>query len=100
MRRHAIGWAAVIALTIAACGSSAPTVEGLVVAVDGDLTTVRTFDVRIGGGDVLRFQPDPFAQFDFPLPHLSNHMASLDPVRVTYRSDGGQTLIAIGVSDA
>lgn len=100
MSRRVIGGIAAIVLTLGACGSSAPTIEGLVVAVDGDLTTVQTFDVRIGSGEVLRFQPDPVGRFEFPLPHLSNHMASLDPVRVTYRTEGGETLIAIGVSDA
>ena len=69
-------------------------------AVDGDLSTVRSFDVLTTGGDRLHFEPDPFGDFAFPLPHLGSHMRSLDPIRVEYRTDADGVLLAIGIEDA
>ena len=75
------------------------TVEGLVVAVDGDLRMVRSFEV-LSGGNRLRFFPDPAGRFGFPLPHLSSHMRSFDPVVVTYRTAPDGALVAVEVDDA
>lgn len=86
---------------VAAC--SAPdtfTVEGIVTAVDGDLTTVKSFDVLTTEGETIRFVPAPFGDFDFPLPHLSSHMRSLDPVRVSYKTTDDGINLAEKISDA
>lgn len=93
--------AVIASMAVLACSStSLVTVEGIVVAVDGDLTTVRSFDVLTTGGDRIRLEPDPFGDFAFPLPHLGSHMRSLDPVRVTYRTDEEGTMIAVSIEDA
>ena len=44
--------------------------------------------------------PAPSGYFDFPLPHLSSHMRSLEPVRVTYEVTEGGTNLAIEIGDA
>lgn len=91
----------VVSVAIAACSpSSLVTVEGIVVAVDGDLTTVHSFEVLTTSGDRILLEPDPLGDFAFPLPHVGNHMRSLDPVRVTYRTDDDGTMIAMSIEDA
>ncbi len=71
---------------------------GLVVDVDGDLTTVRSFTVQTPEGP-LTFVPDPNGDFAFPLPHLGAHLRSGDPVRVAYE-ERDDVLIAVAVDDA
>lgn len=95
-RRLAMGTALMLAMTGCAAADS---VEGIVIAVDGDLTEVRSFDLRSTSGDVMSFQVDPLGDFAFPLPHLSSHMRSLDPVEVTYRTLDDGDLVAVGVQD-
>lgn len=92
---------AVVAALAMACSTPAlVTVEGVVVAVDGDLTTVRSFDVLTTEGERLTFEPDPFGDFAFPLPHLGSHMRSLDPIRVEYRTTEDGVLLAVKIEDA
>ena len=76
------------------------TVDGIVTAVNGDLTTVESFDVLTTEGDTIRFVPAPFGDFDFPLPHLSSHMRSIEPVRVTYQATDDGFNLAEKISDA
>lgn len=67
-------------------------------AVDGDLTTVRSFTVRTAD-DTLTFVPDPGGSFAFPLPHLGAHLRSGEPIRVVYEDREG-ILVAVEVDDA
>ena len=85
---------------VAGSGRVMGVVEGLVVAVDGDLRTVRNFELHTTDGSQLRFVPDPNGAFAFPLPHLGTHMRSLDPVSVTFRTAADGTLVAVGLDDA
>ncbi|MGH8953226.1 MAG: hypothetical protein ACRDX9_17620 [Acidimicrobiia bacterium] len=90
-----------LTLVLGAC--SVPdqvTVEGVVTAVDGDLTTVISFDIHTTDGDTIRLVPAPFGDFAFPLPHLGSHMRSLDPVRVTYTTADDGTNLAQAIDDA
>lgn len=86
-----------IVLILAACGGSVTTLEGTVVAFEGDLTTVTSFTVRTPDGE---FTLRPAATIDsaFPLPHLREHMTTGDPVRVSYEVVGDD-LIATRVDD-
>lgn len=83
-----------------AYGAETESVVGLVVFVDGDLTTVRSFEVLAAGGAQLRFRLSPSGRFDFPPPHLRTHMTTLDPVRVDYYTETDGTLRATGLTDA
>lgn len=86
---------------LAACsGSEAFTIEGVVTAVDGDLTSVESFEVLTTDGARIRLVPAPFGEFAFPLPHLSSHMRSLDPVRVTYTTTEDGVNLAERIEDA
>lgn len=72
----------------------------MVIAVEGDLTTVESFDVLTTEGETLRLVPAPFGDFAFPLPHLFTHMRSLDPVQVTYTISEDGVHLAEAISDA
>lgn len=91
---------ATLTLVVACAGSEAVTVEGVVVGVDGDLTTVRSFELLTTNGETITLVPAPFGDFEFPLPHLSAHMRSLEPVRVTYSTSEDGMHLADGIADA
>lgn len=66
------------------------TAEGVVVAVEGDLTEVVSFTLVTSDEERLEFVPDPEAgNPDFPLMHLSEHLRSGDPVEVRYEERDG-----------
>lgn len=91
------------ALIIAATGCSGEdpvTIKGVITAVDGDLTTVRSFDVLTAGRETIQLVPAPFGDFSFPLPHLINHMQTLDPVMVSYTTTNDGVNLAESISDA
>lgn len=91
-------------LLVAGCGGDdSPeglTVQGVVVAVDGDLTGVESFTVVDAAGDEHVFVPTEGLTFDDgPLSHLSAHLTSGEPVLVTYE-ETAEGLVAVDVTDA
>ena len=96
-RRRALSLAT-LALVALSCAGEPRTVTGLVVSVDGDLTTVRSFTVQTEDGP-LTFVPDPEGAFAFPPPHLGAHLRSGEPVRVAYEERDG-VLVAVEIDDA
>jgi hypothetical protein len=66
----------------------APTVDGVVVAVDArSLTDVRSFDLRTADGRILTFGLGELQNgVAFPPGHLAEHKVSATPVRVWYRA--------------
>ena len=72
---------------VAACSQDSGTVIGVVTAVDGDLTEVRTFTMLVEG-DEMTFVPAPDGEFAFPLTHLREHMRDGTLVRVGWERDG------------
>ena len=90
--------AVVVGVFLWACSTSpANSVTGIVTAVDGDLTTVTSFEV-LADGRAWRFVPSPDGDFAFPLPHLRDHLRAGDPVVVEYSEVGG-VLNATAISD-
>ncbi len=92
----------VVVVLAAGCGGADHRVTGVVVGVDGDLTTVRSFEVLTTSGERLTFVPGPdlFAFPDgTPLTHLSEHFQTGVPIRVTYRTEEGAN-VALIVEDA
>lgn len=89
-------WLAVLAL-IAACAPNAGTMVGIVVEVDGDLSTVNSFTMLVEG-DRVQFIPGAEGVFAFPLPHLREHLRDGSPVRVGWERRGAQ-LVAIRLED-
>ncbi len=93
-----IGLVAAAALVLALLPSDSGQLVGVVIAVDGDLTTVRSFEV-LSDGDRFVFEPAPDGDFAFPLGHLRDHLRTGEPIAVEYeRVDGA--LVAMRVSDA
>ena len=100
--RVAVSALIAVALVAGGCSSGDQRVTGVVIGVDGDLTTVRGFDLLTTEGDRLEFVPgaELHAFGDgTPLTHLSEHFQSGAPVRVTYRAEGGAN-VAVAVEDA
>lgn len=89
-----------LAVLDACSAAEMSTVDGIVTAVNGDLITVESFDVLSTDGETIRFVPAPFGDFDFPLPHLSASVRSLEPVRVTYQTTDDGINLAEKISDA
>ena len=89
----------VVAVTMVACGGgSTRSVEGSVVAFDGDLEQVRSFDVATDDG-TLTFVPARDATFHGgPLSHLRAHLVSGEPVVVFYELMDGVN-VAVSVED-
>jgi hypothetical protein len=86
-------------LLAGACASTGnSTLVGSVIAVDGDLVDVRTFEV-LSDGASFEFRPALDGNFSIPLVHLRDHLRSGEPVRVTYREVEGE-LVASDVVDA
>ncbi len=92
----------VVAVTIAGCGGGkGPSTVGVVLEVDGDLTTVESFTLLTEDGTQVRFFPAPEVTFDGgPLSHLTSHVVSGDPVRVFYEKAPDGRFVATAVEDA
>lgn len=72
-------------LIAASCGGSADgreEVRGIVLEVEGDLASVKSFLLRTDDGEVLRVVPAPDGDFRFPLPHLHEHRRTSEPLLV------------------
>lgn len=101
------GSIAVLVVALAACSGGEQLAKGTVVAVEGDLTTVTSFDVQTEGGGRMTFVPEPgltrFAADDSGegahLTHLRDHLRDGHPVVVTYRVEDGVN-VAIRVEDS
>lgn len=80
-----------LALTVACGGSEQDgngtsggreTVRGVVLEVEGGLTSVDSFVLRTDEGEVLELVPAPDGDFRFPLPHLHDHRRTSEPILV------------------
>ena len=98
-RVAAIGVAAAllftIALTVIACGDSGKTAAGVVIALDAPGGQVTSFFLRTTDGQILSFDigvldTDGGA---FPASHLAVHAATLGPIAVAYRVEGGRNVV-------
>lgn len=79
MRRA--GVAGLLLVLTTACSSS-DQVRGVVIEVDGDLTSVESFVLRTDSGELITIVPAADGEFGFPLPHLNDHRTSLSPIVV------------------
>jgi hypothetical protein len=87
--------------------SDVQTVEGLVIAVEGGSPeSIESFTLRATDGATLRFfieAPLDLGNGGFPTPHLREHQALAEPVRVTYRVsrvDGTDRFVVVRLEDA
>jgi hypothetical protein len=72
-------------------------VIGVVVAVDGDLSEVRSFTLLVEG-DELIFVPTDYGDYAYPLSHLRDHLRDGVPVSVKWERRDGQR-VALAVDD-
>jgi hypothetical protein len=84
---------------VAGCSDGPTLVSGIVTEVSGDLVSIDSFTLHTDDGRDLVLVPDAFGDFAFPLPHLREHVVSLDPVRVTYRTTSDGTNVATALDD-
>jgi hypothetical protein len=85
----------ILALAAAGCGSSGRTAAGVVIAIDASGGQVNGFTLRTTDGQVMPFvigtlETDGAA---FPALHLAVHAATLGPIAVAYREDGGRNVV-------
>ena len=93
-----IGLVAATALVLALLPSDSGQLTGIVIAVDGDLTTVHSFEV-LSDGKRRVFEPAPDGEFAFPLAHLRDHLRTGERIAVEYETVDG-VLLATLVTDA
>ncbi len=84
-----------VSLVMAACGTSGTTAAGVVIALDapgGQVTsfTLRTTDGQLMPFDIGTLETDGAA---FPASHLAVHAATLQPIAVAYRVEGGRDVV-------
>ncbi len=90
-----------IALALSGCGSAGKTAAGVVIALDATGGQVSSFTLRTTDGSVMVFsigtlETDGAA---FPASHLAVHAATLGPIAVAYREEGGRN-VAFRMVDA
>jgi len=77
------------------------TATGVVTAVEGNLSGVDSFTIRLEDGSDLTFVPADDALFDGgPFSHIRDHLASGAPVTVEYVELADGTLQALSAGDA
>jgi hypothetical protein len=76
-------------------------VLGVVIVVDGNLSGINSFTIRLDDGTDRAFIPEPDALFDTgPFSHIRDHLASGTPIRVDYLAFEDGSNVAIGAGDA
>ncbi len=84
-----------IAVALSGCGTAGKTAAGVVIGLDAPNGQVISFTLRTTDGQVMRFligtlETDGAA---FPASHLAVHAATLGPIAVAYREEGGQNVV-------
>ena len=75
--------------------------SGVVVAVNGNLSGIDSFTIRLEDGSDLTFIPAPDALFDGgPFSHIRDHLVSGAPVAVEYVETEEGTLTSVSAGDA
>ncbi len=76
-------------------------VVGVVIGVDGNLSGINSFTIRLDDGTDRAFVPEPDALFDNgPFSHIRDHLASGAPIHVDYLALEDGSNVAIGAGDA
>lgn len=89
-----------VVLAVLFVGCSSPpedAVRGIVVDVQGDLTSVDRFTVLVDGEQMV-FEPADDGDFAFPLGHLRDHLRGGEPVVVGWEEEGDR-LVATFLDD-
>lgn len=84
-----------MAVALVGCGAAGKTAAGVVLAIDATGGQVTSFTLRTTDGQVIPFavgtlETDGAA---FPASHLAVHAATLGPIAVAYREEGGRNVV-------
>lgn len=92
----------VAAIGVVACGAATSETTGIVVEVEGDLTTVSSFVVVDESGKRLVFVPSREILFHdrAPITHVRDHLRTGEPVTVVYEELDDGSLLVLEVFDA
>ena len=85
---------AALAILVVACTPTSGTAKGIVVSVDGDLTTVESFTVLVEG-DELTYYPVEDGDYAYPLPHLRDHQRTGQPILIGWELEDGNLYAVI-----
>jgi hypothetical protein len=93
--RAPLALAVAMAVALVGCGASGKTAAGVVLAIDATGGQVTSFTLRTTDGQVIPFavgtlETDGAA---FPASHLAVHAATLGPIAVAYREEGGRNVV-------
>lgn len=101
MSRHR--WlAALLVLTAIACGGGGrSTARGVVVEVEGGITEVSGFVLRLPDASDLRLRPAEGVLFhdSAPIGHIRDHLRSGEPIEVEYEILDDGSAVAYSVTD-
>ena len=87
--------AVAMAVALVGCSAAGKTAAGVVLAIDATGGQVTSFTLRTTDGQVIPFavgtlETDGAA---FPASHLAVHAATLGPIAVAYREEGGRNVV-------
>ncbi len=104
-RRVANAFAAVgvaLLLMVSCSGTDDATATGVVIDVQGDLTVVDRFTIRLPDGTDQVVEPAPGVLFhgDTAMGHIRDHLRSGGPVFIRYEVLDDGTWVALEVTDA
>src|SRR5512140_1121159 len=89
-----LGFVFAASVSVTACGPTDSTATGVVIALDSSAGQVRSFTLRTADGQTIPFVVGTLVTDAdaFPAAHLSEHAATLGPIVVFYRVDGGKNV--------
>ena len=93
--------AVLLLVALAACGGGRETVRGVVIEVEGGITVVSGFLLRLPDGSDLRLQPADGVLFhdNAPIGHIRDHLLSGEAIEVEYEVLDDGTAVAYVVTD-
>lgn len=95
--------ALIVVSLIVACGDGGgrETARGVVIEVEGGITEVDGFLLRLEDGSVLRLRPAEGVLFhdSAPIGHIRDHLRSGEPVEVEYEVLEDGSAVAYSVTD-
>ena len=94
-------FAILLLVAIAACGGGRESVRGVVIEVEGGITDVSGFLLRLPDGSDLRLEPADGVLFhdNAPIGHIRDHLLSGESIEVEYEILDDGSAVAYSVTD-
>lgn len=93
--------AVLMLVALASCGGGRQSVRGVVIEVEGGITDVSGFLLRLPDGSDLRLEPADGVLFhdSAPIGHIRDHLLSGESIEVEYEVLDDGTAVAYTVTD-